>query len=53
MFVAQVAPWRVLARFNFHNERECVVDTRGLFMSLVETYGESPLDPCSDLPDGA
>jgi hypothetical protein len=53
VFVAQVAPWRVLARYNFHDERECVVDTRGLVMSLDDTNGGSPLDPCSDLLDGA
>jgi hypothetical protein len=53
VFVAQVAPRRVLARFNLHDERECVLDTRGLVMSLIDTDGGSPLDPCSDLPDGA
>lgn len=53
VFVAQVAPWRVLARYNLHDERECVVDTRGLVMSLDDTDSGNPLNPCSDLLDGA
>jgi hypothetical protein len=40
VFVAQVAPWRVLARYNLYDERECVVDTRGLVMSLMTQIAE-------------
>jgi hypothetical protein len=43
VYVATVEATRVLARYNRTNERECVVDTRGLRMALVNG---PELPPC-------
>ncbi|WP_343972686.1 MULTISPECIES: hypothetical protein [Kribbella] len=43
IFVADVEPWRVKARYRSRSESEVIVDTRGLIMA---SEGQDDLEPC-------